>query len=230
MKDDLGNRMKRFEEVAQTHILPRMPAIIRIDGRAFHTFTKKSRWQKPFDSDLHNIFVESTQAIMDDIGGTARLGYTQSDEVSILLYDCNRYDSIHWFGRNIQKICSIAASCFTAHFNSLLDESHGLAMFDARVFSIPQEDVPNYFLWRFKDAQRNSIQAFAQSRASHEELQGKSCQDLLTQFPEWHRLPEWCREGQFINYSRELEHSPYILETQALNRWFKNEVFFREEG
>lgn len=233
MKDTLGDRMKSMESTSQNTILPRCPAILRLDGRAFHTFTKKSRWQKPFDIDLHNIFVECTQLLMDEIGGTARLGYAQSDEVSILLYDCNRHESAHWFGRNVQKICSVSASCFTAHFNSLLDIVHGKAMFDARVFSITEEDAPNYFLWRLKDCRRNSLQAYAQSKVSHKELQGKSVNDLQLKFPEWHDLPGWCREGQFIDSDGGLTnspYSPYSLSSVDITNWFKMNVFFREEA
>lgn len=227
MKDTLGDRMKSMESTSQNTILPRCPAILRLDGRAFHTFTKQ--FEKPFDEKLHECFVSTTKKLMQDIGGTARLGYTQSDEVSILLYDCNRYESAHWFGRNVQKICSIGASVFTGFFNNFLDFEDSFAAFDARVFSIPEEDVPNYFIWRLKDCRRNSINAYAQSKVSHKELQGKSVNDLQLQFPEWHDLPSWCREGQFIDSDGGLTNSPYSLSSVGIANWFKMNVFFREE-
>lgn len=52
------------------------------------------------------------------------------------------------------------------------------ALFDARAFVLPEDEVVNYFIWRQQDATRNSIQMVAQSVFSHNELQGLNCNEL----------------------------------------------------
>lgn len=123
MNDDLGNRMKEYEGVTQTSLLRRTPVIIRLDGRAFHTFTKKftpdtdpSLKNGPFSHILHNLMVITSQALFHYIQN-AQFVYTQSDEISILLKDWTRLSTDQWFGGNIQKITSISASMASTYFN-----------------------------------------------------------------------------------------------------------------
>ena len=215
-KDSLGDRMKsHYENIPKTRLTRREPVIIRIDGKAFHTFTRG--FQRPFD----NVLIESMQDTMkylcENIQG-CKLGYCQSDEISLLLTDYENINTAAWFDYEVQKMCSIAASMATLEFNRAfgerVDEEYGYieseamfpslkeetfkqieneynahqkalnkgAMFDARVFSIPKEEVCNYFIWRQQDATRNSIQMVGQANFSHKELQNKSCnkiQDML---------------------------------------------------
>ena len=202
-KDSLGDRMKTFyENIPKTHLTRRQPVIIRIDGKAFHTFTRG--FQRPFDDILIESMQETMKYLCENIQG-AKLGYTQSDEISLLLTDYENINTAAWFDYQVQKMCSIAASMATLAFNRAFDnrvdaidndifngeddydfnylsalhkaQEKG-AMFDARCFSIPKEEVCNYFLWRQNDCVRNSIQMVAQANFSHKQLQNKSCDEL----------------------------------------------------
>lgn len=113
-KDSLGDRMKKYEYVTRTHLTPRTPAIIRIDGKAFHTFTRG--FQKPFDTVLVDAMQGTMKYLCQNIQGCV-LGYTQSDEITLVLVDYNRLDTSAWFDYNIQKCASVAASMATMAFN-----------------------------------------------------------------------------------------------------------------
>jgi tRNA(His) 5'-end guanylyltransferase len=203
--DDLGKRMKEFyEQVPKTKLVRRMPVAIRIDGKAFHTFTRG--FKKPFDDLLMETMQQTTKYLCENIQGCV-LGYTQSDEITLILVDYKNLNSSAWFDYEVQKMCSISASMATMFFNKYfrqkLDEIHedmmeawnvpdGMyklietyekaidkgAMFDARVFNIPKEEVTNLIYWRQLDATRNSIQMVGQANFSHKELQGKSCNEI----------------------------------------------------
>jgi tRNA(His) guanylyltransferase len=186
MKNDaLGDRMKEFYEDRTRIKLPRRTfTIIRIDGKAFHTYTKGL--QRPFDQGLIDDMNETTAYLCKNIQG-AKFGYVQSDEISLVLTDFDDLGTHAWFDNNLQKMVSVAASMATAKFNQLrmsracsysqlekdyIDEFK-LAMFDARAFQIPFiDEVKNYFIWRQQDAVRNSISSVAQSLYSTKELHG----------------------------------------------------------
>ena len=199
-KDSLGDRMKEFYENRSKHYLPRrVPVIIRLDGKAFHTFTKG--FKRPYDEILHNTMNATMRHLCENIQG-CKLGYTQSDEITLLLTDYDTITTDAWFGYGMQKVCSVAASMATLAFNrffrqyynealtelgapldsdpylSKLSEKLDCAMFDARCFSIPKDEVTNCFIWRQQDATRNAIQMLGQCNFSHRELQGKSCNDI----------------------------------------------------
>jgi tRNA(His) 5'-end guanylyltransferase len=176
--NDIGDRMKRnYENRAQTHLTRRTPVIIRLDGRAFHTYTRS--FSKPFDSTLIWSMQNATQALVHEVQGCV-LGYTQSDEISLLVCDWKTLTSEAWFDYNVQKLCSVSASFATVAFNSSIGVCGGSqwAMFDSRCFNIPGSEVANYFLWRTKDWYRNSVTMYAQSQYSHKELHGKSCGEM----------------------------------------------------
>jgi tRNA(His) guanylyltransferase len=196
MKDQLGDRMKDFyEDRTRYKLARRTNTIIRIDGKAFHTYTKGL--QRPFDQGLMEDMDKTTEYLCQNIQG-AKFGYVQSDEISILITDYDDTTTHAWFDGNLQKMASIAASLATAKFNQLrmarstwegsdiagyLEqddiENFKLAHFDARVFQIPyQEEVINYFIWRQQDATRNSISSVAQSLYSAKELHGKKTSDM----------------------------------------------------
>src|SRR5258706_22375 len=173
MNDELGTRMKEFyENRSQSYLARRIPAIIRIDGKAFHTFTNK--FTKPFDNVMIKSMQLTAKKLCAQIQG-AKIAYTQSDEISLLLTDWDNLKTDAWFDYNIQKITSVSASMTTLYFNNIFAEictveqsdKIDTALFDARVFSIPKEDVNNYFWWRQIDCIRNSIQMLAQSNFSH---------------------------------------------------------------
>ena len=206
VKDDLGVRMKIFyEQIPKTKLMRRCPVMIRIDGKAFHTFTRG--FTRPFDEVLIKTMQETTKYLCENIQGCV-LGYTQSDEITLVLVDYKKLTSSAWFDYEVQKMCSIAASMATMFFNKefafnvgmhigfldrtgfiLTDEGDKYAstltnavnrgaMFDTRCFNIPKEEVTNCLYWRQLDASRNSIQMVGQANFSHKELQNKSCNEI----------------------------------------------------
>lgn len=228
INDELGKRMKEFyEQVPKTRLVRRMPVAIRIDGKAFHTFTRG--FQKPFDEVLIKSMQETMLYLCKNIQGCV-LGYTQSDEITLILIDYQKLESCAWFDYEVQKMCSISASMATMAFNKffrqnytdwlhnlaihqthIIDEElkldkvydHAIytgAMFDARCFNIPKEEVCNLIYWRQLDATRNSIQMVGQANFSHKELHGKSCnmiQDMLMteQGINWNDFPTHQKRG-----------------------------------
>lgn len=189
--DLLGDRMKQYYEDAYRLYLPRkMPVIIRVDGRAFHTFTRG--FKKPFDVFFQGIMSLTTNELCNAVEGV-KMAYTQSDEISLLLTNDDNVDTQAWFDNNLQKLVSLSASIATLAFNKYYYEElyhdfeddielyrDGIfkAQFDSRVFILPKEEVANYFIWRQQDAVRNSIQMVAQSMYSHKELLNKNCNQL----------------------------------------------------
>lgn len=177
--DSLGDRMKEYENVNRTHLTKRLPVIIRIDGRSFHTLTRSM--QKPFDKNFILCMQQTLKDLVKNID-TCVFGYCQSDEISLLLINYKNLNTEAWFKNNIQKIVSISASIATASFNKYFSENfilgNAMVNFDSRVFTLPKEEVVNYFIWRQNDATRNSIQMLARSNFSHKELHKKSCNDI----------------------------------------------------
>lgn len=200
--DDLGNRMKEYEAVPKIKLMKRTPVAIRIDGKAFHTFTKGL--YKPFDDILVKAMQETMRYLCKNIQGCV-FGYTQSDEITLILTDYATFETSAWFDYEVQKICSIVASMatmafnkfFTKNVNAYLDYYYDTwnvtvedqtyvdilnkaiekgAIFDARCFNISKEEVTNLVYWRQLDAMRNSIQSVGQAHFSHKELQGKTCE------------------------------------------------------
>lgn len=207
VNDELGLRMKTYyEQIPKTKLMRRTPVAIRIDGKAFHTFTRD--FQKPFDEVLGNTMVRTMEYLAKNIQGCV-FAYQQSDEITLILQDYKTLTTDAWFDYEVQKMCSIAASMATMAFNTffknevdkfyykhcsredLLFEKHYQtyrdaqykgAMFDARCFNIPKKEVCNLIYWRQLDATRNSIQMVGQAVFSHSELQNKTCnmiQDML---------------------------------------------------
>jgi len=188
-KDQLGDRMKTFYEDRTRHFLPRRTyTIIRIDGKAFHTYTKGL--PRPFDWNLVNDMDATAAFLCKNIQG-AKCAFVQSDEISIVLTDFDKITTDAWFDGNIQKITSISASMATSKFNQLrllrygniidktLIEDQVLAFFDSRCFTIPSEsEVINYFIWRQQDTVRNSISSVAQSEFSSKQLHGKKTNEM----------------------------------------------------
>ena len=218
----LGERMKQYESVSKTTLVSRMPIIIRLDGVAFHTFTKGL--EKPFCEVLTKTMEKTMEYLCRNIQGCV-FGYTQSDEITLVLVDYKTLNSKGWFGNEVQKMCSVSASMATMYFNSvfrkyveeirkqtffddneqvkrlkIFENKVDTARFDSRCFNVPKEDVTNCILWRQNDGTRNSIQALGQAHFSHKRLQGKNCneiQDML--FCEhkinWNDLPTKLKRG-----------------------------------
>lgn len=114
-KTTLGDRMKNnYENISRYYLTRRMPVIIRIDGKAFHTFTRG--FKKPFDDILVSTMQDTMKYLCENIQGCV-LGYTQSDEISLVLTDYAELTTDAWFGNNLQKMCSVSASMATLAFN-----------------------------------------------------------------------------------------------------------------
>lgn len=246
--DDLGRRMKEYyEQIPKTKLMRRTPVIIRIDGKAFHSFTKG--FKRPFDNVLIESMQETMKYLCENIQGCV-LGYHQSDEISLVLVDYHKLTSNAWFDYEVQKICSIAASMATIAFNKIFEQncieysqvvpntelgrkvmdvyskaSEKGAMFDARCFNIPKEEVTNYIYWRQLDTTRNSIQMVGQANFSHKELHGKSCnqiQDMLMIQKEinWNDFPIYQKRGSCCvkeSYST-VDLSTYTGSVDAITR------------
>ena len=166
----LGGRIKRYEKVTRHFATQRMPLIIRVDGKAFHTFTKDM--SKPFDNALILAMVRAARDTAEVMQGF-KAAYIQSDEVTFCLTDYDKTGSQGWFGYNIQKIISISAATMSVNFNKHLPTNRS-PVFDSRAFNVPKEDVVNTFLWRAQDWERNSLQMYARAFFSHKELHKKN--------------------------------------------------------
>lgn len=200
--DAISTRMKEnYEFPYKIKMTRRTPVIIRLDGKAFHSFTKG--FVRPFDHVLMKAMQNTMLDLCRNIQGCV-FGYTQSDEISLLLIDYMNHESCAWFDNEIQKICSVSASMCTVYFNKYFSEevantadeipehkarfkaAEKGGMFDSRCFNVPRDEVTNYFLGRQNDASRNSIQMVGQCYFKHKELHGKSGNDIqdmiLTQY------------------------------------------------
>ncbi len=206
MNDELGTRMKEFYENRTRYYLPRRSnIIIRIDGKAFHTYTKGLK--RPFDEGLIEDMDNTAAFLCKEVQG-AKFAYVQSDEISIYISDKDTIDTQAWFDYNIQKMASVSASLATSKFNQLRckrlqDFEYKAAQFDSRVFQIPEAiEVENYFIWRQQDCTRNSIQSVAQSLYSQKELHGKGSnilQELIFKKGiNWNDYDPKLKRGRFI--------------------------------
>ncbi|WP_063563014.1 tRNA(His) guanylyltransferase Thg1 family protein [Paenibacillus sp. O199] len=200
-KDNLGDRMKGYEDVSRIYLIKRTPIILRIDGKAFQTYTKGL--ERPFSSYLADCFWETTKYVAKEMMGV-KVAYHQSDEVSFLLTNYHKVTTESWFDNNLQKMVSVAASLFTYKFNDLtrgvIDKP---ALFDCRSFVLPKEEVVNYFIWRQQEASKNSVSMFAQSNFPHKALQGLNGSQLQEKlFQErninWNDIPTWQKRGVCI--------------------------------
>ena len=268
VNDELGIRMKTFyEEIPKTKLMRRTPVAIRIDGKAFHTFTRG--FKRPFDEVLIKTMQQTTQYLCQNIQGCV-LGYTQSDEITLILVDYQTLTTEAWFDYRVEKLCSISASMATMAFNKFFYENvfqyNGMAsmdmsnkkypykeiyakaiekgaMFDARCFNIPKEEVTNLIYWRQLDASRNSVQMVGQAYFSQEELQDKSCSDiqdmLMTKGVNWNDLPTYqkrgscCVKNKIFIKSNGVTADVYLRDTsKSENKWIidTNIPIFKGEG
>lgn len=217
---DFDKRMKEYEAVSKTRLTKRMPVIIRVDGRAFHTFTRG--FNKPYDELLCFCMQETMKYLCENIQGCV-FGYTQSDEITLILVDYDDINKSAWFNYEVQKICSIVSSMATMKFNRLFDikvdeyfrkldgdcDKYGEAldtafslgaMFDTRCFNVPENDVCNAIIWRQKDAEKNSISSLGQAHFTQKELQGKKSNDIqdmlmLEKGINWNNVPTKFKRG-----------------------------------
>lgn len=205
----LGERMKTNYEYTFRQYLPkRLPIIMRLDGKAFHTFTRGL--EKPFDEKLIKTMEWVAMNTTDYIQGSV-FAYTQSDEISILIYPWTELNSECWFNGNIQKMVSVSAAYTSVWFHKMWSLNTSLefeALFDSRVFVIPESEVVNYFIWRQEDWIRNSVQMLGQSQFSHKQLQGKNnlkIKEMLKNNKniDWDELDNNLKYGSYIKKNNE---------------------------
>lgn len=226
--DDLGDRMKqKYESVPKTKLVSRVPVIVRFDGKCFHSFARG--FKRPFDDILIKTMQETTKRLCENIQG-AVIGYTQSDEISILIQDYKKLTTAAWFDYEVEKMCSIGASMATLYFNQAFRDNVNIwssgkvmddymktlfmardkgALFDARVFNIPEDDVTNYFLWRQNDASRNSVSMVGRVYFSDNELYKQGTSDiqemLFSKFGvNWNDLETYKKRGTCIIKEKQL--------------------------
>jgi len=173
-KQSLGDRIKKYEGVSRQYLTPRMPAIVRVDGRAFHTLTKNA--DKPFDKNIMESMVQAAVSVAQDMQGF-KAAYIQSDEATFLLTDYDELETEGWFNYNLSKIVSISAAVMSVNFKRYY-QCDEFPVFDSRAFNVPKEDVVNTFLWRAQDWERNSLQMYSRSFFSHKELHKKNREDM----------------------------------------------------
>lgn len=233
MQDALGDRMKgNYEDRTRISLPRRTYTLIRIDGKAFHTYTRGM--QRPFDDGLIDDMDATAAYLCKNIMG-AKFAFVQSDEISILLTDFEDIGTQSWFDSNLQKMCSVSAAQATRAFNEARLKRNGIeamkwAEFDSRVFQIPQKaEVENYFIWRQQDTTRNSISSVAQSLYSSKELHGKNTdeqQELIFQKGiNWNDYsPKYKRGRMIVKETYEKQPEDDKGETAIRTRWVSIEV------
>lgn len=211
--------MKSYERPTSQILPENLPVILRLDGRAFHSFCRNL--EKPFDGTFIEMMNQIGISLCDEIQN-ARLAYIQSDEISILIH--KKWGRSSWFRNNLQKIVSVSASlasyeaatfCLTRNWNA-----GKMALFDARSFVLPPRDVNNYFIWRQLDFTRNSVQMLARSLYTQKELRNKKQDDMHEMIFQkglnWNDLPTHLRRGRCVVYKEEMK--------QIENEHFAGEV------
>lgn len=201
--DAFGDRIKAFEQVSAKETLDEdLPLCVRIDGKAFHTFTKGLK--RPYDERLSQAMIETMNFLVEKTD--ARLGYTQSDEISLVYFKMAQNQQ-SYFGARVQKLVSVLASMSTAKFNeemrkNIPEKADVFAYFDCRVWNVPSlQDAADVFIWRQEDAIKNAVSMAASAYYSHKFLHGKNSiekkQLLADKGIMWDEFPEFFKSGTF---------------------------------
>lgn len=219
--DKFGDRMKEYEMAeAGRKAMPGLPLLARLDGRAFHTFTKGMK--RPYDAEISYAMIDTTKFLVDKTH--ADLGYTQSDEIT-LFWRGSDEGSEYMFDGRFQKLSSVLAGMASAQFMKCMitSQSYGdrakklVPSFDCRVWQVPSLDVAaDVFAWRAADAIKNSVSMAAQAHFSHKELQNKNSvqkkEMLWEKGVEWGNYPWFFKQGTFVKrINREVTLTPYEL-------------------
>jgi tRNA(His) 5'-end guanylyltransferase len=176
-KDPTGDRLKVFEKATEVVLDPTLPMILRLDGRAFHSYTKQ--FDRPFDERLHRLMARTMLALAEETN--ARYCYTQSDEITLVCLCEGKAQPL--FGGRVQKLTSLMASYAGAFFNREVAQQFRvpveLATFDCRAYTVPDKaTAAEVVLWREADAIRNSTLGRGQEFLSPKNLHGMSAKDV----------------------------------------------------
>ncbi len=220
--DPLGDRMKLFERRHDTRLMPQLPIVIRLDGRGFSTWTRRRK--RPYDERLSLLMIDLTRALV--IETQAAVGYTQSDEISLVIIPKTYADTKNpnksqvYFDARHQKIVSVTASFAGAFFNRevpqrIPEKATKLAAFDCRAFEMPSApEAANALLWREIDATKNSLQMAARTVCSHSEMQGRPPswmhEQLHARGLNWDSMDDGFKRGTFVR-RRLIEKSPGVF-------------------
>lgn len=213
--DEFGDRMKEYESLSESRLMPLLPTFARVDGRSFHSFTKGMA--RPYDGKFSEAMIRTAKLLA--VETNARMAYTQSDEITLAWYSTD-YRSQIWFdGRHSKMVSQIAALATLFFYRECLavfpEYAERLPSFDARVWQVPNvQEGANVFLWRALDARKNSISMAAQSLFSHKELHGKGSSEKLKMLESkgcvWDHFPSMFSKGTFIQ--RRLVKKPFTDE------------------
>ena len=226
----LGDRMKEYENVTNTTLYRRMPIILRIDGRSFHTLTQFM--ERPYDENFISVMNKTMVEVFKSLPD-ATLGYVESDEISILLCPYGNYDTEPVFSARIQKLCSVVASMATQAFIKelymLYQEGDskdsdwaceclkGNITFDCRCFNLTKEEVGNYFLWRQQDCKRNSVLNAAQTFIGKKKILGLKTPELIDKMLNEKNIDYWKTIPRYVHYGRSCFRGNDGTEIRALN-------------
>lgn len=232
--DEMGDRIKAAEQEYKQKVPAQSYLVLRLDGKAFHTFTKSL--EKPYDLRLMSAMDATAVRLCEAIPG-AKAAYTQSDEITVLATDWafsgdgqggfNVKEQQHWYGGSTQKIISISAALATAHFNIEIMKAAGdsvdprtlPALFDSRVMAFAGDEegrksALEAFRWRQMDCVKNSVSMAAHSVFGHKPLLGVNTGEkiamLAAEGKAWEDLPAGFRQGRFVTEEKKTKMSTFV--------------------
>ncbi|KAB1229598.1 tRNA(His) guanylyltransferase Thg1 family protein [Chryseobacterium viscerum] len=232
--EEIEALMRKNESLLEQYILPENFMIVRLDGRGFTKLTKeKLSLEKPFDQKFSQVMIDTTKYLFS-IGFKVIYGYTQSDEISLLIHKDD-----NTFNRKIRKINSVLAGEASAFFSLQFQE---ICVFDCRTIAIPnREMLLDYFCWRQEDSHRNSLSAYCywtlrkngfnakQTTETIEKMSQSDKNELLFQYGiNYNNLPSWQKRGVGI-LDKEIKKqgfNPVIKEPVV---YLRNELFVENE-
>ena len=220
MKKDHLYTIKKYEKEYEISIPKDNHIVIRIDGHKFSKLSKKYL-EKPFDEEFSYAMIKAMKAVFNEFNAT--FGYTQSDEITIIIPSNNQKGYTHPYNGRIQKLASLSASLATLEFNKNMSKFIGNAWFDSRVFSVPDEKLVDVIVERKRDAIRNSKSMFARSYASHKELLNKSANEQIKYVKEkykkdWNEIDDKFKFGTYIKKEK-------YLKSNTLNNYIRTRNF-----
>lgn len=224
--DELDTMMRVYETAHDLSVLPGIYMVARLDGRGFTRLTKEvHKFKAPFDEKFRDYMLTTVEHLMN-CGLKVIYGYTQSDEISLLL-DLEE----DTFKRKLRKLNSILASEASAKFSLLLGD---MGCFDCRISQLPNINlVVDYFRWRQQDAHRNSLSSHCYwclrrdgktARKATSIMDGLSTADkneLLFQHSiNFNDLPTWQKRGLGLYWEEheKIGHNPITGENTITKR------------
>lgn len=213
--------MKGLEHQFRTALPAKSFAVIRVDGKGFSKYTRGL--VRPFDAKFTNDMRETALFLCQNIDG-ALFGYTQSDEISIVMSDLSNNNTQAWFNGQIQKIVSTSAGLASAKFNRLRPEIDKIAVFDGRTHTLPDaEGALRYIQWRQADAMKNSVGMLASHYFSHRTLQSVPVWKRREMLKEehgviWEDLDAAFKQGSFITRERGVKEVTFFHKKEKEER------------